>query len=260
MEILHVSAECSPLARVGGLADAVASLVKNQVKNGMTPRVVIPCYGFRNGSEAKMSSLFKAHMRLGKLHFDYEVLEMVNHKEFQILCVCIRGLFDRPVPYGHDDDPERFLGFQLAVLDWIKNLKQKPDMIHCHDHHSAMIPFFMKYAMDFQELAEIPTVLTVHNAKFQGQYGYDKLRYFPQFALTSIGMLDWDGIINPLATGIKSSWKVTASSKAHLKKLMNRSYGLEQLIESEKIKFSYLWGDANEMAFDPAKDIQLTSK
>lgn len=254
MEILHVSAECFPIAKVGGLADVLGALPKYQNKNGVEAKVIMPFYDNEFKDSNEFDSIYQAHLKLGKLHYDFQILTPVKPLKFPVFLVDIEGLFDRPKVYSYDDDVERFLAFQLAVLEWLLSLKKKPDILHAHDHQTGFMAFLMSHGKAYQALREIPTVFTIHNAKYQGQFGYDKLRYFPEFDLKKMGIIDWDGSINPLATAIKCSWRVTTVSKGYLEELKSNANGLEKLINDESEKFSGILNGIDTDVWNPEMD------
>jgi starch synthase len=254
MEILNVSAECFPVAKVGGLADVVGALPKYQKKLGVSSKVVMPFYANSYTKGNSFSRVYKHHLKLGKLHFDFEVLVPKSALDFPLYLIKIPGLLDRPEVYSYEDDTERFLAFQIAVLDWVLSLEKKPSVIHAHDHHTGFIAFLMSHADKYRSLKEIPTVFTIHNAQYQGIFGYDKLRYFPDFDLGKMGLIDWDGAINSLATGIKCSWRVTTVSPSYLEELKNDAKGLEELIRQESNKFSGILNGIDTNVWNPATD------
>ena len=254
MEILNVSAECFPIAKVGGLADVVGALPKYHQKLGVDSKVIMPFYHNDFTDTHKFKTVFSGHLKLGKLHYDYEVLVPQEPLEFPVNLVKIPGLFDRSEIYSYEDDTERFLAFQLVVLDWMLSLENKPSIVHIHDHHTGFIPFLMSHAIAYKDLKEIPTVFTIHNAKYQGQFGYDKLRYFPEFDLKKMGIIDWDGAINPLATAIKCSWRVTTVSPGYLNELKLSANGLERLINQESEKFKGILNGIDTNVWNPETD------
>ena len=92
--------------------------------------------------------------------------------------------------YGYDDDIERFTSFQIAVCDWINNWQHKPNIVHVHDHHAGLIPFMLQHCYAFRRLGDIPTVVTIHNAQYQGWMGWDKSYYLPAWD-TWKGRITW---------------------------------------------------------------------
>jgi starch synthase len=163
-------------------------------------------------------------------------------------------LLDREKIYGYDDDTRRFLAFQIAVCDWLAKWQHKPDVIHCHDHHTGLIPFMIKYCFAFQRLADVPTVFTIHNAEYQGWIGWDQQHLLPPFDSFRWGLLDWDNNINPLACAIKCAWKVTTVSPSYLYELRSSANGLERLMDYERGKSVGILNGIDADVWDPQTD------
>jgi starch synthase len=255
MEIIHVSAECYPVAKAGGLGDVVGSLPKYQNDLGHVAKVVMPMYRTKFLYQNEWEVVHKGGANLGHWWFQYTVIKEKNNKlGFDLYLIDIYGLLDREKIYGYDDDVERFTAFQIAVVDWLSRWQHRPDVVHVHDHHTALIPFMMKHCYAYNHLAGIPTVLTIHNAQYQGWMGWDKSHYIPAWDSWRWGMLDWNRSINPLAAGIKSAWKVTTVSKSYLDELKTMSNGLEALFEYEKGKSTGILNGIDTKVWDPATD------
>lgn len=258
MEIIHVSAECYPVAKAGGLADVVGALPKYQCMAGHDSKVVMPMYRTKFLYEHEWELVHKAHAHLGDRWFEYNIIkEKTNTLGFDLYLVDIHNLLDRERIYSYDDDTERFTSFQIAVVDWIASWSHMPDIIHVHDHHTALIPFMIKHCFDYQHLASIPTVLTIHNAQYQGWMGWDKTNYIPRWDGWHWGLLDWKDTINPLACGIKCAWKVTTVSWSYLEELRWMSNGLEALFEYERGKCIGILNGIDDKVWDPLKDSYL---
>lgn len=258
MEIVHVSAECYPVAKAGGLGDVVGALPKYQCKAGHVAKVVMPMYRTKFLYDNEWTVDFKGSSNLGNWYFDYTIIkETTNKLGFDLYLVDINGLLDRHKIYGYDDDTERFTAFQVAVVNWLSNWEHKPDVLHCHDHHTALLPFMMQHCYDYQKLSVIPTVLTIHNAQYQGWMGWELSKYIPRWDLWKRGMLDWNGNINPLASGIKCADKVTTVSHSYMNELRSSSNGLEKLFEFEKGKCTGILNGIDNEVWDPAADKYL---
>lgn len=237
MEIFHLSAECYPVAKVGGLADVVGALPKYLNQAGHKAKVVVPAYNNKFVQENEYETVHQGQLRLGRFVFSYSIAKEATGKlGFELYQIAIPELFDRPNVYSYEDDTERFLSFQIAFLNWLIETRQRPDILHCHDHHTALIPFMVQHCLNYEVLRLTPTILTIHNGQYQGWFGYDKLHYLPQFDLSKIGYLEWNGTINPLASGIKCAWKVTTVSPSYLDEISNRANGLENLLRWERPK------------------------
>lgn len=256
MEIIHVSAECYPVAKVGGLGDVVGALPKYQAGLGHDVKVVMPMYRTKFLYENEWDLVHEGSQYLGSHWFHYSVIkEKTNKLGFDLYLLDINGLLDREKVYGYNDDNERFISFQTAVCDWLSKWTNKPDVIHCHDHHTGFIPFMMKYCFSFnQQLVNIPSVFTIHNAQYQGWLGWDKYYYLPTFDSWRWGLLDWKDTINPLASAVKCSWKVTTVSYSYLDELRYSANGLENLFEYEKGKCVGILNGIDTKVWDPETD------
>ncbi|MDB5196425.1 MAG: glycogen synthase [Flaviaesturariibacter sp.] len=255
MEIIHVSAECYPVAKAGGLGDVVGALPKYQTDLGHIAKVVMPMYRTRFLYQNNWELVHEGHQQLGSQPFKYAVIkEKTNSLGFDLYLVDINGLLDREKVYGYDDDAERFLAFQIAVCDWLSKWQHQPDIVHCHDHHTGLIPFMMQYCYEFNRLRNIPTVFTIHNAQYQGWLGWDKQYLLPRFDSWKWGLLDWDKTINPLACAIKCATKVTTVSPSYMQELRYAANGLENLMQYEQDKSTGILNGIDADVWNPQKD------
>lgn len=263
MEILHVSAECYPVAKVGGLGDVVGALPKYQYEAGSIAKVVMPAYRtpFRENGQHGFELVHQGGLWLGHDWYHFNVWkESANVLGFDLYQVDIPGLLDTVGVYGYTNDTERFLAFQVAVLDWLNEWQHQPDVIHCHDHHTGLIPFLTQYGNKYKRLKDIPTVLSIHNAQYQGQFGWDKLYLIPSFDLWKSGLLDWNGAINPLAAAIKSCWRFNTVSPSYMEELFHHANGLESLLSAERSKARGILNGIDDKVWDPAKDPMIATR
>lgn len=262
MRIIHLSAECYPAAKVGGLADVVGSLPKYLNQLGQTCEVVIPKYDTPWISSKKYKVVHNGAFKMAEDEVVFSVLKMEdNELGFPFYVIDIPGRFDRPGIYmdplsgeGYWDELERFVSFQIAALEWIKNEKIEPDIIHCHDHHTGLVPFMLAQCNRYRSLSGIPTVLTVHNAEYHGEHELDNYALLPAFNIENIGLLDWDGRLNSLAAGLKTAWKITTVSQNYMRELSENSNGLEALFQHERQKSTGIINGIDTEVWDPAND------
>jgi len=258
MEIIHVSAECYPVAKAGGLGDVVGALPKYQCKAGHFAKVVMPMYRTKFLLNNDWDVDYKGSANMGDYFFDYTIIkERTNKLGFDLFLVDIYGLLDREKVYGYDDDTERFMAFQIAVVDWMSRWEHKPDVVHCHDHHAGLIPFMMKNCFAYRNLSFVPTVLTIHNGQYQGAMGWNKSTNIPEYDSWKWGDLDWNNNINPLASAVKCAWKVTTVSQSYMNELRYNSNGLEDLFEYERGKCVGILNGIDNEVWDPETDSYL---
>jgi len=239
MNIYHLSLECYPVAKVGGLADVVGALPKYQNKiEGIDAKVVMPWYNRPFVHDHQFDIVFDGYIHQKDQMFQVQVMkEKSSVLGFDLFLVKIPGLLDRDNPYGYWDESQQFLAFQHGVLHWLSAMKIRPDVLHCHDYHTGLVPFMIEHCPEFNYLKGVKTIGTIHNGEYQGQMRWEMLDYFPWIDGTSnLGLLDWAGWINPLAAMIKCCSAFNAVSGGYLEELFHSFKGLESLVQQEHAK------------------------
>ncbi len=261
MKVLHISAECYPAAKAGGLGDVVGALPKYLNKTGIPTGVIIPKYGTRWIREQHFTPIYQGAVRLHNYSVPFTIEKQVHETlGFPLFVANIPGKFDRPGIYAdpgganYSDEVERALCFQQAVLQWIVNSPGKPEILHCHDHHTGLVPFMAQFCPEYQSLARTPTVFTIHNGMYHGAFGWNKLYLMPLFQGAARGMLDWGDAINPLAAAIKCAWRVTTVSPSYLEELKQSSNGMEWLFMHEQHKSQGILNGIDAQVWNPRTD------
>ena len=254
MKITHLSAECYPIAKVGGLADVVGALPKYQSNSDRTSEVIMPFYDNKFTQSHEFSTAYNSTLELGRESYNFKILTLDNNAVgFDIYFVQIINLLTVDYVYSYDD-ANRFLAFQIAALDWILTWKEKPTIIHCHDHHAGLTPFMLQESYKYESLNKIPVILTIHNAQYQGSFSHDKVGLIPAFNFENIGLLDWSGMINPLSAAIKCAWKVTTVSPSYMEELKIKANGLEDLLVAESHKCVGILNGIDSEVWNPETD------
>jgi starch synthase len=262
MHIIHLSAECYPAAKAGGLGDVVGALPKYLNQMGEKCEVILPKYKTHWLDDQEYETIWESNAPLGMEFFNFSILRVKGDPlGFPLYVIDVPGRFDRPGIYidpwsGHGfwDEYERFLSFQIAGLEWIMSREENPDVVHCHDHHTGLVPFMMSNCNRYKPLEEIPTVITVHNAEYHGQQDKDKFKLIPAFDIEKLGLLDWDGRLNCLAAGLKCAWQITTVSQSYMEELGEKSNGLEILFQAEKQKSLGIVNGIDAEVWDPNTD------
>lgn len=266
MTIFHLSTECYPVAKVGGLADVVGALPKYQNKiKEVNAKVVMPWYNKHFVYDYDFEVVFDGFIHQGSNMLQVQVMkETTDVLGFELFMVKIPGLLDRENPYGYEDESFQFLAFQQGVLHWLTAMKIRPDVLHCHDYHTGLVPFMIENCDEFEFLKGVKTIGTIHNGEYQGMMSWDMVNYMPAFDHHKWGLLDWNGFINPLASMIKCCSAFTAVSEGYLEELFVSFRGLESLVREE---FSKAYGIINGIdtdvwnpQTDPMIDFNFNSK
>ncbi len=262
MNVLFVTSECHPFIKTGGLGDVAWSLPRALKKAGVDISVIMPKY-------TQIPAKYQAKM---KHVTDFTVKVSYRNQYCGVDSLKIDGItyyfidnmyyFDREGIYGYIDDGERFSFFSMAVVEALEKIKLIPDVLHCNDWHTAIIPLLLKVKYHWIEaLREIKTVLTIHNLKFQGIYPFEALG-----DLLSIGdsvMLDsgveYFGNVNYMKGGINYADWVTTVSPTYAREIKYPFYGegLHGLMERIDYKLSGILNGIDTELNDPATDTYI---
>lgn len=265
MRIIHVSAECYPVAKAGGLGDVVGALPAYQNQKGHQSMVLMPKYDKEWIDDHLLSLEHSSRFIMGDQIFSYHIYkEVKNTLGFELFFVDIPGLLDRKgvyvdpsSGYSYWDEFERFLAFQIASVDWLNSWHIKPDVIHCHDHHTGLIPFMMNHTYTYQNLRTIPSILTIHNGQYQGNFDKGKAFFLPNHEPHLSGLLQWENRLNQLASAVKCAWAVTTVSPTYLSELGYSAKGLEPLLNQEKSKMHGILNGIDLRVWNPETDPML---
>ncbi|KJD34038.1 glycogen synthase [Tamlana nanhaiensis] len=254
MKIIHISAECYPVAKVGGLADVVGALPKYLNNSGVYSQVFMPFYDNKFTKTNHFDTIYSSEVFLGETTYKFNILVLQDSTlDFDVFFVDIPDLLFKDYVYSYEDT-ERFLAFQIATLDWLLTWHDYPDVIHCHDHHTGLIPFMLQESFKYEDFRHIPSILTIHNAQYQGWFPHDKVHLIPAFNFDNVGLLDWGGTINPLAAAIKCAWRVSTVSPTYMEELKKNANGLESLLSAEGAKCSGILNGIDTDVWNPETD------
>lgn len=276
LRILEVSSEVAPFARTGGLGDVVGALPKALARLGHEVKVVLPRYGFIKGEEHGLKPQAKAYnVRLWDELVAY-YLETCNDARNRVEYFFINNAeyFDRPDFYvdpaaGKDylDNDERFVFFSRAVLETIKHLDWRPDIIHVHDWQSALIPAYLKTIYKNDEFFQnTRTVLTIHNLGYQGIFPADhfKLLELPEhlfYAMT--GPFEFFGKVNFLKGGIMMADKLTTVSERYAEEIQSTEeygYGLQGVLNNRTDDLIGILNGVDYHIWSPSRDKKVQYK
>lgn len=238
MKVLFISPEMEPLAKVGGLADVVGALPRELKKRGCDVRVVIPCYRDVEKNLQKLG--LKARELKGEIVVAIDWLPFKGAvKEVLLDGVTIYllendSLFDREYIYStpkgdYVDNSLRFGFFSLGALEVARQLDFKPDIIHCHDWQTALVPISLKWRKHLKDdsfFKNSKLVFTIHNIAYQGIFGKELLDEFglPWYIFTPQG-IEFYGKVNVLKGGIAYSDLVTTVSPTYAEEIKTPQYG-----------------------------------
>ncbi len=262
MKVLFVAAEGVPFSKTGGLADVIGALPKGLKDNDVEVRVVLPKYGdIAQEYIDEMIFVHRFSVHVGWRN-QYCGVFKLEYEGITFYFIDNEDHFKRPGTYGYFDDGERFSFFNRAVLDALPNIDFRPDIIHCHDWHAAMIPVLLTQYRNQDFYAKIKTVFTIHNLQYQG--------IFPKSVLSDLLGLGWEhfnvnGVefhdhVNFMKGGINYSNALTTVSPTYAEEIQTPYYGadLEGALSRRQSFLSGIINGIDTEAWDPQHDPLIT--
>ena len=222
MHALHLASECEPLVQAGGIAAVVQALPAALRAAGVEASVALPLYGGRAGPIARAAE------PLGRVWDGPDGIAVWRAQDFDTPTYLVETpAFAEPDVYqdaqGDALPDERFVAFQLAVLAWLRaDPDARPDVLHLHDHHAALVPALLRGDAAYEVLADLPTVLTVHGADHQGVLRADRLADLgldPALLTALRSSRDPDDAVSSLRVGVATADAVLVPSPTYAREL-----------------------------------------
>ncbi len=257
-KILIVGAEAIPFAKTGGLADVVGTLPLYLKKLGVDVRVILPFHGavkMQYDQQAKTVAEFS--VSVGG-HNRYVGVRQMEWEGVPFYFIDNNDYFSGPIYKGGDAEGEQYAYFSCAVLESLEPIGFLPDVLHCNDWHTAVIPMLLKTRYQGRPYEKIGTLLTIHNMIYQGVYRLDfakELLSVSDELLTSEYMEHW-GMANFLKAGLAFADKINTVSPSYAKELQDPYYacGLEDLLSKRAADLSGILNGINVEEYNPKTD------
>ncbi|HEB76151.1 MAG TPA: glycogen synthase [Nitrospirae bacterium] len=266
MYIVMVATECAPVAKVGGLADVVFGLSRELEIRGNSVEIILPKYDCMRYDH--IYALQEVFHDLYVPFYDEWVHCTVffgfvhGRKCFFIDPHSHRNFFNRGIYYGHHDDAERFAFFSRAALEFMLKANKHPDIIHCHDWQTGLVPVLLFDIYKYLGMTHPRVCYTLHNLKHQGVTG--------EFILRAVGLNRPDyyfspdrlqdnfnpSAINLMKGGIVYSNFVTTVSPGYAWEIQNTDlgYGLNHTLHVHGGKFGGVLNGIDYDVWNPEID------
>ncbi len=268
-KVLHVGAEVTPFSNVGGLSSVIAFLSKSLLKRGHDVRIFMPKFGFIDEKQFPMEMVFEGlSVPTGYEPEDGKVTNLIcNVKKYVtedgIIVYFLENMEyyeKRSNVYNYSDDHVRWTLLSYGALQFIcENLEWKPDIIHVHDWHTALVPNIIATKYRKEEcFKDVATVLTIHNIHFQGksvdpssELNFDDGKsQIPRFFSGRLKTLNF------LRRGIIYSDLVNTVSNGYARQILTKDFGsgLDQLLTELRSKLFGVINGIDYDKFDPLND------
>ncbi|MBO4653785.1 MAG: glycogen synthase GlgA [Lachnospiraceae bacterium] len=259
-KILFAASECVPFIKTGGLADVVGSLPKYINKDEFDVRVILPKYmAIQQKYKDQMQFITNFTVNLS-WRSQYVGLFQLVYEGVTFYFVDNEFYFSGNHPYGYiHEDIEKFAFFSKAVLSVLPTLDFRPDIIHCHDWQTGLIPVMLHDAFQDNEFYRgIKTVMTIHNLKFQGIW--DKKAVMDITGLSEYyfapDKLEAYGDANYLKGGLVYADRITTVSNSYANEIKTQFYGegLDGLLNARSNVLTGIVNGIDYNEYDPATD------
>jgi starch synthase len=252
-KILFVASEAVPFIKTGGLADVVGALPKCFDKEYYDVRVIIPKYlCMKEEYKNQLQYITHFYMDIGYRR-EYVGIMMLEYEGIKFYFIDNEYYFSGYQPYGDIRfDIEKFAFFSKAALSILPTIEFRPDLIHCHDWQTGLIPVYLKAGFQDSPFYQgIKTVMTIHNLKFQGTWDIKTIRELtglPAYFFTP-DKLEAYKDANLLKGGLVYADAITTVSNTYAEEIKTEFYG-EHLDGLMRARSHDLRGIVNGIDYD----------
>lgn len=257
MKVLFAASEAAPFVKTGGLADVAGSLPKALCRSGTDTRVILPLYSAIDSKwRDQMEFLFYTFVNLSWRRQYCGVFRLL-HDGVTYYFLDNEYYFKRDGVYGFMDDGERFGFFSRAVVSILPQLDFIPDVIHCNDWQTALVPIYLRYE-NAEEYRNIKSVFTIHNIEYQGRFGPETaqdLFGLPE-ELYDSGIIRYDDDVDLMKGAIYKADYLTTVSPSYAEELRDPvfAHGLNVVICENSYKFTGILNGIDTERYDPSAD------
>jgi starch synthase len=245
LKVALVASECFPYVKTGGLGDVIGSLPKALVEEGCQVKLFLPLYGGIKVEQHKINLLDEFQdipVQVGEKEITFGVwYGTLPESEVEVYFIDCPVYFHRELPYTNDsDEDERFILFQLSVIETLQRLKWAPDVIHCNDWQTSLIPVYLKTNYKWDMLfSDTHSLLSIHNIAYQGRFSKNSIfnsglsysMYYPG------GPFELDNTFCFLKAGILFSDIISTVSPTYAKEIQTKEFGagIEGVLRTRKV-------------------------
>jgi starch synthase len=260
LKILVLAAEIVPFVKVGGVADVVGALPKALQALGHDVRLAMPLYGQVDPERFKLTPILDGiTVQMANYHEHVRILRGAIGNDIPVYMVDAPRYFDRENIYGYTDDGERFILFCRAALEAARSLDWSPDIIHCNDWHTGIVPNWMHTIYrDDPFFANSATVYTIHNLAYQGIFGY---RILEVAGVAAHGFLypqitELANVVDIMGRGILFADAITTVSERYAQEILTPTFGerLDHLLRSRRDRLFGILNGLDYQEMNPVTD------
>lgn len=259
--ILLCASECSPFAKTGGLADVVGTLPEKLIDLGFDARVILPFHRvIKDQYSQETEHLCSFTVDLGWRR-QYVGIERFVRGRVTYYFIDNEFYFGDRIYRGGPEEIEQYSFFCRAVLETLTHLKYYPDILHCNDWHTAMMPVLLRTQYSQMPQGRAKSVLTIHNIAFQGKCSFDQAQDLLglESCYNTPEFLESFGCCNFLKGGCVFADHITTVSPSYAREILTPHYseGLDGILSARQHQLTGIVNGIDTKFFDPASDPAL---
>ena len=277
LRVLMVAAECAPFAKIGGLADVLGALPPALEKLDVAVTIAIPRHrviDLHKFAFEPFPAPDEGRVSLGFESIPYDVHRgQLPGSSAEVFLIGNDRFFDRPGIYvdpttGHDypDQADRWIFFQRATMEFFKARTPAPDVLHCHDHQTGLIPAYLPrfYRTDIG-FAATHSMFTIHNIGYQGLFPRDVLfrAGFSDSDFYAMSAFEFYGMVNFMKVGIEYADLITTVSPTYAREIQESgefAFGLEGVLRERGHRLLGILNGIDDQLWNPQKDSLIPQK
>lgn len=265
LRVLFVASEGVPYVKTGGLADVIGALPRALHRLGHDVKVVLPRYTSIDPERWQLhTTIEQLEVPINQATEMVRVLEAPTADGIPVYFIDSEHYFHREKLYGYNDDGERFILFCRAALESVRTMEWQPDIIHCHDWHTAIVPNWTKttYRND-PFFSATATVYTIHNLAYQGIFGY---RILEVAGVAEEGFLypevpELANVVDLMGRGVLFADVVNTVSPRYAREILTPDFGerLDPLLRDRRDRLYGILNGIDAHEYDPAHDTRIAA-
>ena len=262
LKIALVASEAVPFGKTGGLGDVITALGKELVKLGNHVTLMLPLYG--NFPILPTGLISPLRLTFAGRHVTYSIVE-ATYEGMKLVLIDSPQYFQRGGIYGdssggYSDNDERFLFFTRACLEYFRRKGETPDIFHCNDWPTALLPLFLRTHYYQDALNKTPVLFTIHNIAYQGNFSgqrFSLLELGPEYFTPE--SLEFYGTVSFLKAGLLYSDILTTVSPRHAQEIQTDEYGckMQGVLRMRKDRLFGVLNGIDEEIWNPETDSHI---
>jgi len=263
LKVLMLAAEIVPFVKVGGLADVVGALPKALQALGHDVRLVMPRYKQVDLERFQLTTIIEdLPVPMGSYQVHVTVCKGIIGDNIPVYMIDAPRYFERENIYGYTDDGERFILFCRAALEVARSLNWSPDIVHCNDWHTGIVPNWMHTVYrDDPFFSHTATVYTIHNLAYQGIFGY---RILEVAGVAANGFVypqieELANVVDIMGRGILFADAITTVSERYAQEILTPTFGerLDHMLRARRDRLFGILNGVDYQDINPSSDHRI---